>query len=182
MDTTKICLIIKSGSKKSKIKILKKLEKIKNPNIIKNIISMLGEKDKEVIGETFSTLLSNTNKISTLLTGYMNTTNNKKIKAFLILILANRKSYGSIPAMIDTIDDNDTLVRSCVISALGYLKAHEAKNYIHKYIHDNSLEVKKSALNAIICMHDKLSQEELKVLSKEKDVEIIKLISAINIF
>ena len=67
-------------------------------------------------------------------------------------------------------------VRSCALGALGHLRAKEAKDTVHSCVLDSNLEVKKSALQALINLEGGISDEEILEISKEKDVELEQLI------
>ena len=46
------------------------------------------------------------------------------------LVLANRNDVDAIPEIMKLAKDERSMVRSCALGALGYLKAHEAKAII----------------------------------------------------
>ena len=68
------------------------------------------------------------------------------------------------------------MVRSCALGALGYLKAAQASKVIHNCLSDSNLEVKKSAIKAVIDIGDKIPPKEINEISKEKDEELEKLL------
>ena len=72
------------------------------------------------------------------------------------------------------------MVRSCALGALGHLKAIECKEIFLKALFDSNIEVKKSALQAIIDLKIQLSEKKINELLKEKDPEIKKMLSLIK--
>ncbi|AFS82046.1 HEAT repeat domain-containing protein [Candidatus Nitrosopumilus sediminis] len=174
-----ISKVLESGSSKEKIKILQTLEDADTPEILEKIISKLDDDDIEVRGEAFSSLVSNKNKISKFLINSLNAAN-KNIRGFASLVLANRNERLAIPEIIKLVKDERSMVRSCALGALGYLKAREAKDVFIEALSDSNLEVKKSALQAIIDLEIIISEEKINECFKEKDSEIEKMILLIK--
>jgi HEAT repeat protein len=171
-----ISKVLEFGNSKEKIKILETLNNEDNPNMLEKIISMLDDDDLEVRGEAFSSLLLNKNKISNFLINNLNTAN-KNIRGFVSLVLANRNETSAIPEIIKLAKDERSMVRSCALGALGHLKAIEAEEIFLEALLDSNIEVKKSALQAIINLKIQLSEEKINEILKEKDPEIEKMIS-----
>ncbi len=167
--------ILESGTSEEKIRILEVLESVEKVETVKKIISCLDDPDVKVRGEAFSSLVLNKNKISNLLIESLNDSR-KNIRGFGALVLANRNDASSIPAIIDLVKDERSMVRSCALGALGFLKAKEAKDTVHNYILDSNIEVRKSALQAMINLKEKISEKEILEISKEKDFELEQLI------
>lgn len=174
-----ISKVLELGSSKEKIKILETLDNIDNPEILEKIISKLDDDDVEVRGEAFSSLILNKNKISDFLITSLNAAN-KNIRGFASLVLANRNETDAIPEIIKLAKDERSMVRSCALGALGHLKAQEAKEIFLEGLSDTNLEVKKSALQAIIDLKISISDEKINNILKEKDHEIEKMISLIK--
>ena len=174
-----ISKVLELGSSKEKIKILETLDNIDNPEILEKIISKLDDEDIEVRGEAFSSLILNKNKISNFLIISLNAAN-KNIRGFASLVLANRNETDAIPEIIKLAKDERSMVRSCALGALGHLKAQEAKEIFLEGLSDSNLEVKKSALQAIIDLKISISDEKINEILKEKDHEIEKMISLIK--
>ncbi|MFB5635196.1 MAG: HEAT repeat domain-containing protein [Nitrosopumilus sp.] len=174
-----ISKVLESGSSKEKIKILQTLEDADTPEILEKIISKLDDDDVEVRGEAFSSLVSNKNKISKFLINSLNAAN-KNIRGFASLVLANRNEKSAIPEIVKLVKDERSMVRSCALGALGYLKAREAKDVFIEALSDSNLEVKKSALQAIIDLEIIISEEKINECFKEKDSEIEKMILLIK--
>ena len=105
---------------------------------------------------------------------------NKNIRGFTSLVLANRNETDAIPEIIKLAKDERSMVRSCALGALGHLKAQEAKEIFLEGLSDSNLEVKKSALQAIIDLKISISDEKINEILKEKDHEILKMISLIK--
>ena len=167
--------ILDSDSKEEKIEILESLSDSNDPQIINKIISKLDDPEIEVRGEAFSVLVLNKNNISKFLIKNLNS-DSKNIRGYSALVLANRKNVESISSIIDLTKDSSSMVRSCALGALGFLKANAASQAIHNCFSDSNLEVKKSALKAAIDLGDKLPPEEIEKISEEKDEEIQKLL------
>ncbi|NIR88057.1 HEAT repeat domain-containing protein, partial [Candidatus Bathyarchaeota archaeon] len=72
--------------------------------------------------------------------------------------------------------DESSRVRGCALGALGYLRAHEAKQEINSCLLDENIEVRKSALKAIVDIGESLTEEKIQEISKDKDKEIEKLL------
>ncbi len=174
-----ISKVLELGSSKEKIKILETLDNIDNLEILEKIISKLDDDDIEVRGEAFSSLVLNKNKISDFLINSLNTTN-ENIRSFTSLVLANRNETSAIPEIIKLVKDKHSTVRSCALGALGHLKAQEAKEIFLEALLDSNIEVRKSALQAIIDLKIIISEDKIKEIFKEKDSEIKKMISLIK--
>ena len=166
--------ILDSGTSKEKIKILERLESTDDFKIIKKIISCLDDSDIKVRGEAFSSLVLNKKKISNLLIDSLKNSS-KNIRGFGALVLANRNDMDSIPAIINLVKDESSMVRSCALGSLGHLRAGEAKNTVHNCILDSNIEVRKSALQAMINLEEEISEKEILEISKEKDSELEQL-------
>jgi HEAT repeat protein len=171
--------VLELGSSQEKIKILESLDDIDNPEILEKIISKLDDDDIEVRGEAFSSLILNKNKISNFLINSLNAAN-KNIRGFTSLVLANRNETDAIPEIIKLAKDERSMVRSCALGALGHLKAQEAKEIFLEGLSDSNLEVKKSALQAIIDLKIIISEEKINEILNEKDPEIEKMISLLK--
>ena len=171
--------VLELGSSREKIKILETLDNIDNPEILEKIISNLDDDDIEVRGEAFSSLVLNKNKISNFLINSLNAAN-KNIRGFVSLVLANRNETSAIPEIIKLTKDERSMVRSCALGSLGHLKAQEAKDIFLDALSDSNLEVKKSALQAIIDLKIIIPDEKIKEISKEKDSEIEKMVLSIK--
>ena len=174
-----ISKVLELGSSQEKIKILETLENIDNPEILEKIILKLDDDDIKVRGEAFSSLILNKNKISNFLINSLNAAN-KNIRGFTSLVLANRNETDAIPEIIKLAKDERSMVRSCALGALGHLKAQEAKGIFLEGLSDSNLEVKKSALQAIIDLKIIISEDKINEILKEKDPEIEKMISLVK--
>jgi len=174
-----ISKVLELGSSEEKIKILETLDNIDNSEILEKIILKLDDDDIKVRGEAFSSLILNKNKISNFLINNLDASN-KNIRGFTSLVLANRNDTNAIPQIIKLAKDERSMVRSCALGALGHLKAQEAKEIFLEGLSDSNLEVKKSALQAIIDLKISISDEKINEILKEKDHEIEKMISLIK--
>ena len=166
---------LESGTSDEKIKILENLDDEDNPKLLQKIISKLDDDDVRVRGEAFSSLLLNENKISDFLIENLKSAK-KNIRGFTSLVLANRNEESAIPEIIKLVKDESSMVRSCAIGALGYLKVKDSNEIILQSLSDSNLEVKKSVLQAMINLNIRISENEIKKIDKEKDNEIEKLL------
>ena len=94
-ESTKIYEILDFGTTTDKIKILESSSQSSDQEIINKIITKLDDSEIEVRGEAFSSLLINKNDISKFLINALSS-ENKNIKAFSALVLANRGDTNSI--------------------------------------------------------------------------------------
>ena len=174
-----IVKVLESGSSEEKIKILETLDKTDNPEVLEKIISKLDDDDIKVRGEAFSSLVLNKNKISDFLIQNLNSAN-KNIRGFAALALANRNEIDAIPNIAKLAKDERSMVRSCAIGALGHLKAKEAKDVFLDSVLDTNVEVRKSALQAIINLKFPITEERIKEISKDADSELLKMLSKLK--
>ena len=174
-----IVKVLESGSSEEKIKILETLDKTDNPEVLEKIISKLDDDDIKVRGEAFSSLVLNKNKISDFLIQNLNSAN-KNIRGFAALALANRNEIDAIPNISKLAKDERSMVRSCAIGALGHLKAKEAKDVFLDSVLDTNVEVRKSALQAIINLKFPITEERIKEISKDADSELLKMLSKLK--
>ena len=163
------------GSCEEKIKILETLDYTDNPKILEKIILKLDDDNIQVRGEAFSSLVLNENKISNFLIKSLNSAS-KNIRGFASLVLANRNERTAIPEIIKLVKDERSMVRSCAIGALGHLKAQEAKEIFLESLLDSNLEVRKSAIQAVIDLNITISENKIKEIVKDEDPEMKKLL------
>ena len=175
-DLAKIFQILDSGSIEEKIDVLESFNQSNKPEIIKKIISMLGDPEIRVRGEAFNSLLFNKNNISEFLIQSITLDNNK---AFSALVLANRGDTNAIPTLELLTTDNNSMVRSCALGALGYLNSIQSSTKIRNCFKDEVLEVRKSALQAFLNIHGKIFSSEIRELSEDADDELRFLIRKI---
>ncbi|BDQ31672.1 MAG: HEAT repeat domain-containing protein [Nitrosopumilus sp.] len=174
-----ISKVLESGNSQEKIKILETLDKTDNPTILEKIISKLDDEDIQVRGEAFGSLVLNKNKISNFLIKSLNSTS-KNIRGFALLVLANRNEIEAIPEIVKRVKDESSMVRSCAIGALRHLKAKEDKEIFLQSLLDSNLEVRKSALQAIIDLKISIPEDKRNEINKLKDLEMEKLISKLK--
>lgn len=174
-----ISKVLESGNSQEKIKILETLDKTDNPIILEKIISKLDDEDIQVRGEAFGSLILNKNKISNFLIKSLNSTS-KNIRGFAVLVLANRNDTETIPEIVKLTKDKSSMVRSCAIGALRHLKAKEDEEIFLQSLLDSNLEVRKSALQAIIDLKISIPEDRRNEINKLKDLEMEKLISKLK--
>jgi HEAT repeat protein len=162
-----------------KIDILSELVDTDNHEIISEIIKMLDDIEIQVRGEAFSTLVLNPKNISDILINHLES-DNKNIRGFTILVLANRNDKTATKEIAKLTNDDNSMVRSCALGALGYLNAKEFSKNIHDCFSDSNIEVKRSAVYASILIGEKISPENISKLKKENDAEIEKILSMNN--
>ena len=117
--------ILDHGTTKDKINILESLNQSSDQEIINKIITKLDDSEIEVRGEAFSSLLLNKNDISKFLIDALSS-ENKNTKAFSALVLANRGDVNAMPALELLSKDPSSMVGSCALGALEYLRANKA--------------------------------------------------------
>ena len=127
-----LILNLRDSSNKNKQKsILYQLTDNKDKKIINSVISLFDDDDIKIRGDVFSILCLNENDISEILIDSL-TSKSKNIRAFCSLILANRNDTNGINSIIKLTNDSSSMVRSCVLGALGYLRASNAMKEIHQ--------------------------------------------------
>ena len=124
-ESMKIREILDHGTMKDKISILESLSQSNDQEIINKIITKLDDSEIEVRGEAFGSLFLNKNDISKFLIDVLSS-ENKNIKAFSALVLANRGDVNAIPALELLSKDPSSMVGSCALGALEYLRANKA--------------------------------------------------------
>ena len=123
-ESTKIYEILDFGTTTDKIKILESSSQSSDQEIINKIITKLDDSEIEVRGEAFSSLLINKNDISKFLINALSS-ENKNIKAFSALVLANRGDTNSIKLIQLLSKDPSSMVRDCALGALEYLRTNK---------------------------------------------------------
>lgn len=154
---------------------LENLESADEPAIVEKIISKLDDDDIQVRGEAFSSLVLNKNKISDFLIKNLKSAS-KNIRGFSLLVLANRNETGAIPEIVRMVEDERPMVRACAIGALNFLHAKDAKGVFLESLHDGDLEVRKSAVQAIVDLKIPIREDQVNEIVTENDREIEKLI------
>ena len=129
-EYAKIHEVLDSGTMGDKITILESLSQSSDQEIINQIITKLDDLEIEVRGEAFSSLFINKNDISKFLIDALSS-ENKNIKAFSALVLANRGDVNAMPALELLAKDSSSIVSSCALGALEYLRANKASKEIH---------------------------------------------------
>lgn len=171
--------ILEFGTSQEKISTLETLENVKDGNIINEIILRLDDPNIQVRGEAFSSLCLNKNEISEYLIkglGY----ESKNVRGFSALVLANREDTRSIPHIINLTKDSSSMVRACALGALGHLRAHGAKNIIQDCLLDENIEVRKSAIKAIIDIGESIPPDKMNYITKNQDLELQRLLAQVK--
>jgi HEAT repeat protein len=163
----------------SRIDVLSTLTQTKDPEIIQEIIELFDDKNIETRGEVFSTLFLNQNDIlNDLVIGLRH--KSKNIRAYVILVLANRKEKNSIEEIRSMTNDSSSLVRTCSYGALGHLEVKESAKELHNGIFDSNIEAVKSAAYALSRIREKISQKEIDKLKKANDPDFEKILKFFN--
>ena len=178
-ELAKIFQILDSGSKEDKIGVLESLSQSNNPEIIRKIILMLNDPEIRVRGEAFSSLFLIKNDISEFLIDALRL-ENKNVKAFSALVLANRGDTNAMPALELLSKDPSSTVKECALGALGHLHSTQSSTKIRNCFTDEVLEVRKSALQAFFKINGNIFPSEVKELTKDADDELIYLIKKIS--
>ena len=121
--------ILDSGTKDDKISIIESLSQSSDQEVISKIIAKLDDSEIEIRGEAFSSLFLNKNDISKFLIDALSS-ENKNIKAFSALVLANRGDANAIPALELLAKDPNNMVESCALGALEYLRTNKSSKKI----------------------------------------------------
>ena len=171
--------ILDYGTEKDKIGELKSLVNTNDSKIIEKMILKLDDESIQVRGEAFSSLVLNKNNISEVLIKTLSS-EEKNIRAYAALILANREDRIAIPEIMKLINDSSSMVRACALGALGHLKATEADKTIESCLTDSNLEVVKSAIQALNAIGHNIPKNKIKEISKNKDSELERLLYAKN--
>lgn len=167
--------VMEHGSKEEKIRSIESLSNSSDPKTISLLVTALDDKDIEVRGEAFSSLVLNENDISSILIEALKSTS-KNVRGYSTLVLANRNDKNAVPNIAELTDDESAMVRSCAVGALGFLRAGEALGAIRKCLEDPNMEVKKSAIKSAIDIGDKDLLSKLDKLSQVNDPEIKSLL------
>ncbi len=124
-EPARIQKILDSGTKDEKINIIESLSQSSDQEVINKIITKLDDSEIEIRGEAFSSLFLNKNDISKFLIDALSS-ENKNIKAFSALVLANRGDANAIPALELLAKDSSSMVESCALGALEYLRTNKS--------------------------------------------------------
>ena len=177
MDREEILELVKNND--SKKYVLAKLTQTNKPEIIQEIIKLFDDENIEIRGEVFSTLFLNKNNIlKELIIGLSH--ESKNVRAYLILVLANRNEKDAINKIRKLTDDSSGLVRTCAYGALGHLEAKEGTKELHKGIFDSNVEAVKSAAYALTRIGEKISEEEIEELLRNDDPDFKRILKFFN--
>ena len=128
-ESMRIREILDHGTTKDKVSILESLSQSSDQKIINKIITKLDDSEIEIRGEAFSSLFLNKNDISKFLIDALSS-ENKNIKAFSALVLANRGDANAISALELLAKDPNSTVESCALGALEYLRTNKSSKKI----------------------------------------------------
>ena len=176
MDQEGILELFKNKDSKQ---ILTTLTHTNDPETIQEIIKLFDNENVEIRGEVFSTLFLNKNNIlKELVMGLHH--ESKNVRAFLILVLANRNEKNAIKEIRRLTTDSSGLVRTCAYGALGHLEVKEGREEMHEGIFDSNVEAVKSAAFALSRIGEKISQAEIEKLQSFDDQDFEKILRFFN--
>ena len=168
---------LKNESKKKSV--LPTLTQNNDQEITQEIIKLFDDEDIEIRGEVFSTLFLNENNIlKDLVLGLKN--DSKNVRAYTMLVLANRNEKNAIREIKELTTDSSGLVRTCAFGALGHLETKESAKELHNGIFDSNLEAVKSAAYALARIGEKISDDEIEELHKLDKSEFKKILKFFN--
>ena len=173
MDREEILESLKNDD--SKMNILSVLTQTNDPEVIQEIIKIFDDENVEIRGEVFSTLFLNKNNILKELIMGLNH-ESKNVRAYLILVLANRKEKDAIKEIKKLTNDSSGLVRTCAYGALGHLEVKEGIKELHNGIFDSNIEAVKSAAYALSRIGEKISQKEIEKLQSFNDQDFERIL------
>ena len=159
--------------------VLPTLTQNNDQEITQEIIKLFDDEDIEIRGEVFSTLFLNENNIlKDLVLGLKN--DSKNVRAYTMLVLANRNEKNAIREIRELTNDSSGLVRTCAYGALGHLEVKESAKELHNGIFDSNLEAVKRAAYALTRIDEKISNDEIEELDKLDKVELRKILKFFN--
>jgi len=159
--------------------VLPTLTQNNDQEITQEIIKLFDDEDIEIRGEVFSTLFLNENNIlKDLVLGLKN--DSKNVRAYTMLVLANRNEKNAIREIKKLTTDSSGLVRTCAYGALGHLEVKESAKELHNGIFDSNLEAVKSAAYALARIGEKISDDEIEELHKLDKSEFEKILKFFN--
>ena len=159
--------------------VLPTLTQNNDQEITQEIIKLFDDEDIEIRGEVFSILFLNENNIlKDLVLGLKN--DSKNVRAYTMLVLANRNEKNAIREIRELTNDSSGLVRTCAYGALGHLEVKESAKELHNGIFDSNLEAVKSAAYALARIDEKISDDEIEELHKLDKSEYEKILKFFN--
>jgi len=177
MDRERILKLLKNKDSKKNVSSI--LTQTNKPEIIEEMMRLFDDKNIEIRGEVFSTLFLNKNNIlKELINGLSH--KSKNIRAYVILVLANRNEKNAIKEISKLTIDPSGLVRTCAYGALGHLEAKEAAKEMHEGVFDSDIEVVKSAAYALSRIGEEISQKEIEEVHSFDDQDFEKILKFFN--
>jgi len=177
MNREKILELLKN--KDTRLKVLSILTQTNDPKILENIIKRFDDEDVKIRGEVFSALFLNENNILKELISGLNH-ESKNVRAYVMLVLANRNEKEAIEDIKKLTNDPSGLVRTCAYGALGHLEVKNCAKELHKGIFDSNKEAVKSASYALAKIGEEILQEEIEHLDEFNDPDFNKILKFFN--
>ncbi len=144
------------------------------------VISALDDPDVAVRGEAFAALVSEEADISERLARALGSPS-RNVRGFCALVLANRGDGGRAGELAALASgDPSSMVRSCALGALGYLRASgpAASAAVRGGFADPNVETRRSALKAALDMGVALSPSDVEALSAGGDGELLRMLES----
>ena len=163
----------------TRLKVLSILTQTNDPKILENMIKRFDDEDVKIRGEVFSALFLNENNILKELISGLNH-ESKNVRAYVMLVLANRNEKEAIEHIKKLTNDPSGLVRTCAYGALGHLEVKNGAKELHEGIFDSNMEAVKSASYALAKIGEKMLQEEIEHLDEFNDPDFNKILKFFN--
>ena len=168
--------VLRYGDVGEKIRALESLSGADDPRAIRCIVELLDDDSIRVRGEAFSSLMLNGNDIARFLVDSLDS-DSKNIRGYSTLVLANRGDAGAARHIAKLVTDGHPSVRACALGALGHLGARESGAAIRRCLADPDMEVRKSAIKAMIDIGESLQEDAVQEILQKKDPEIDRLLT-----
>ena len=104
----------------------------------------------------------------------------KNVRAYVVLVLANRNEKDASNKIKELTGDSSDLVRTCAYGALGHLEVKKSAKELHEGIFDSNIEAVKSAAYALSIIGDEISQKEIEEIHTSDDPEFNKILKFFN--
>ncbi|MDI1495041.1 MAG: hypothetical protein K8823_347 [Cenarchaeum symbiont of Oopsacas minuta] len=132
----------------TRARLLEKLPPDSKENIVQCVVESLADESLRVRGEAFAWLIAVDDDISNMISKNLHHID-RHIRGYCALVLANRGNSNKAFEISRLVKDESSMVRSCAVGALGYLKSIEYSGAILALLDDDSKEVRESAKHAV---------------------------------
>lgn len=162
---------MQSLPKNQQILLLESMARTDSRDNLDMLVAYLDDADIQIRGEAFGALLLNENNITDILIEYLGDPR-RNIRAFVALVLGNRREVASTAALVELASDPSPLVRSCALGALGHMRYAPACGLILQHLDDPDMSVKRSAFKAALDAGCDISDVQLRHISSLNDDEL----------